>query len=143
VTVIESGLIPWDNLHLFVYRSWLHGFRALFLLVSVLLTVSTRKGQGCTLPWSSMGANIGIVIRISANKTTSQLSITVVGESYRVVKIRSLTWSNLIVLVCHHTRSNRKLGCLSLSVCRLYLIDRGCILFLFFRLCIKLPPLPD
>jgi hypothetical protein len=137
VTVIESGLIPWDNLYLFVYRSWLQGFRALSLLVSVLLTVSTRKGQGCSLPWSSMGANIGIVVWISANETASQLSVTVVGESYRIVKVRSLTWSYLIIPVCHYTWSDRKLGCLSSSVCRLYLIDRGCLLFFFFRLCIK------
>jgi hypothetical protein len=137
VTVIESGLIPWDNLHLFVYRSWLHGFRTLSLLVSVLLTVSTRKDQGRSLPWSSLWASIGIVVRISANKTASQLAITVVGESYRIVEIRSLAWSYLIIPVCHHTWSDRKLGCLSSSVHRLYLIDRGCLLFFFFRLCIK------
>jgi hypothetical protein len=84
-----------------------------------------------------MGANIGIVVRISANETASQLSVTVVGESYRIIKIRSLTWSNLIVPVRHYTLSDRKLGCLSPSVCRLYLIDRGCILFFFFQLCIE------
>jgi hypothetical protein len=137
VTVIESGLILWDNLYLFVYRSWLHGFRALSLLVSVLLTVSTRKDQGCSLPWSSLRASIGIVVRISANKIASQLAITVVGESYRIFEIRSLTWSYLIIPVCHHTRSDWKLGCLSSSVRRLYLIDHGCLLFFFFRLCIK------
>jgi hypothetical protein len=137
VTVIESGLIPWDNLYLFVYRSWLHGFRALSLLVSVLLTVPTQKNHGCSLPWSSMWASIGIVIRISANETASQLAITVVGESYRIVEVRSLTWSYLIIPVCHHTWSDRKLGRLSSSVRRLYLVDRGCLLFFFFRLRIK------
>jgi hypothetical protein len=137
VTVIESGLIPWDNLYLFVYRSWLHGFRALSFLVSILLTVSTRKDQGCSLPWSSMWASIGIVIRISRNETASQLAITVVGESYRIVKICSLTWSYLIIPVCHHTRSNRNLGRLSSSIHRLYLVDRGCLLFFFFWLRIK------
>jgi hypothetical protein len=116
-------LILWDNLHLFVYRSWLHGFRALSLLMSVLLTVSTRKDQGCSLPWSSLWASIGIVVRISTNETASQLAITVVGESYRIVEIRSLTWSYLIIPVCHHTWSDRKLGCLSSSVRRLY---QGC-----------------
>jgi hypothetical protein len=83
------------------------------------------------------GGKIGIVVRISANETASQLSVTVVGESYWIVEIRSLTWSYLIVPVCHYAWSDRKLGCLSLSVCRLYLIDRGCPLFFFFRLCIK------
>jgi hypothetical protein len=106
--------------------------------MSVLLTISTWEDQGCTLPWSSMRAIVGIVIRISTNKTTSQLAITVVGESYRIVKIRSLTWSYLIILVCHHTWSNRKLGRLSSSIRRLYLVDRGCLLFFFFfRLLIK------
>jgi hypothetical protein len=105
--------------------------------MSVLLTVSTWEDQGCTLPWSSMWAIVGIVIRISTNKTASQLAITVVGESYRIVEIRSLTWSYLIILVGHHTWSNRKLGRLSSSVRRLYLVDRGCLLFFFFRLCIK------
>jgi hypothetical protein len=137
VTVIEYGLIPWDNLYLFVYWSWLHGFRALSLLVSVFLTVSIRKDQGCSLPWSSMWASIGIVIRISTNKTTSQLAITVVRESYRIVEVRSLTWSHLIIPVSHHTRSDRKLGRLSSSVRRLYLVDRGCLFFFFFRLRIK------
>jgi hypothetical protein len=122
---------------MFVYRSWLHGFKALSLLMSVLLTVSTRKDQGCSLPWSSMWASIGIVVRISANKTASQLAITVVGESYRIVEIRSLTWSYLIIPVCHHTRSSWKLGCLSPSVCRLYLVDRGCLFRFLFRLSIK------
>jgi hypothetical protein len=122
-----------------VYQSWLHGFRALSLLVSVLLTVSTRKDQGCSLPWSSMGANIGIVIRISANETASQLAITVVGESYRIVEVRSLTWPYLKIPVCHHTWSNRKLGRLSSSVRGLYLVNRGCLLFFLFRLCIKYP----
>jgi hypothetical protein len=137
VTVIEFGLIPWDNLYLFAYRSWLHRFRALSLLVSVLLTVSTRKDQGCSLPWSSMWASIGIVVRISTNETASQLAITVVGESYRIVKIRTLTGSYLIIPVCHHTWSDRKLGRLSSSVRRLYLVDRGCLLFFLFRLRIK------
>jgi hypothetical protein len=137
VTVIESGLILWDNLYLFVYRSWLHGFRALSLLVSVLLTVSTRKNQGCSLPWSSMWASIGIVIRISANETASQLAITVVRESYRIVEVRSLTWPYLIIPVCHHTWLDRKLGRLSSSVRRLYLVGRGCLFFFLFRLCIK------
>jgi hypothetical protein len=137
VTIIESGLIPWDNLYLFVYRSWLHGFRTLSLLVSVPLTVPTRKNQWCSLPWSSMWASIGIVIRISANKTASQLAITVVGESYRIVKIHSLTWSHLIIPVWHHTWSDRKLGRLSSFVCRLYLVDHGCLLFFLFRLRIK------
>jgi hypothetical protein len=137
VTAIESGLIPWDNLYLFVYWSWLHGLRALSLLMSVLLTVSTRKDQGCSLPWSSMWANIGIVVRISANETASQLAITVVGESYRIVEVRSLTWSYLKIPVCHQTWSNRKLGHLSSSVRRLYLVNRGCLLFFFFRLRIK------
>jgi hypothetical protein len=122
---------------MFVYRSWLYGFRALSLLVSVFLIVSTRKDQGCSLPWSSMWANIGIVIRISANETASQLAITVVGESYRIVEVRPLTWSYLIIPVCHHIWSARKLGCLSSSVRRLYLVDCGCLLFLFFRLRIK------
>jgi hypothetical protein len=89
------------------------------------------------LPCSSMWAIIGIVIRISANKTASQLAITVVGESYRIVEIRYLTWSFLIIPVFHHTRSNRKLGCLSSYVCRLYLVDRGCLLLFLFRLSIK------
>jgi hypothetical protein len=137
VAIIESGLIPWDNLHLFVYRSWLHGFRTLSVLMSILLTVSTWKDQGCPLPWSSMRAIIGIVIRISTNKIASQLAITVVGESYRIVEIRSLTWSYLIIPVCHHTRSSWKLGCLSPSVCRLYLVDRGCLFRFLFRLSIK------
>jgi hypothetical protein len=137
VTVIESGLILWDNLYLFVYRSWLHGFRALSLLVSVLLTVPTRKNQGCSLLWSSMWASIGIVIRIPANETASQLAITVVGESYRIVEIRSLTWSYLIIPVCNHTWSYRKLGCFSSSVCRLYLVDCGCLLFFLFQLHIE------
>jgi hypothetical protein len=104
--------------------------------MSVFLTVSTREDQGCSLPWSSMWASIGIVIRISTNKTASQLAITVVGESYRIVEIRTLTWSYLKIPVCHHTWSDRKLGRLSSSVRRLYLVDRGC-LFFFFRLCIK------
>jgi hypothetical protein len=137
VTVIESGLIPWDNLYLFVYWSRLHGLRALSLLMSVFLTISTREDQGCSLPWSSMLASIGIVIRISTNKTASQLAITVVGKSYRIVEIRSLTWSYLIIPVCYHARSNRKLGCLSSSVCRLYLVDCGCLLRFLFRLSIK------
>jgi hypothetical protein len=137
VAIIESGLIPWDNFYLFVYRSWLHGFRILSLLMSILLTVPTREDQGCTLPWSSMWAIIGIVIRISTNKTASQLAITVVGESYRIVKICSLTWSYLIIPVCNHARSNWKLGYLSSSVCRLYLVDRGCLLHFLFRLSIK------
>jgi hypothetical protein len=107
------------------------------LLVSVLLTVPTRKNQGCSLPWSSMWVSIGIVIRIFANETASQLAITVVGESYRIVKIRTLTWSHMIILVCHHTRSDQKLGRLSSSVRRLYLVDRGCLLFFLFRLRIK------
>jgi hypothetical protein len=105
--------------------------------MSVLLTVSTRKDQGCSLPWSSMWASIGIVIRISANKTASQLAITVVGESYRIVEVRSLTWPYLIIPVCHHTGSDWKLGRLSSSVRRLYLVDRGCLLFFLFRLRIK------
>jgi hypothetical protein len=137
VTVIESGLVPWDNLYLFVYRSWLHGLRALSLLVSILLTVPTRKNQGCSLPWSSMWASIDIVIRISANETASQLAITVVGESYRIVKVRSLTRSYLIIPVCHHTWSDRKLGRLSSPVRWLYLVDCGCLLFFFFWLRIK------
>jgi hypothetical protein len=107
------------------------------LLMSVLLTIPTRKNQGCSLPRSSMWASVGIVIRISANKTASQLAITVVGESYRIVEIHSLTWSHLIIPGCHHTRSNRKLGRLSSSVRRLYLVDCGCLLFFFFRLRIK------
>jgi hypothetical protein len=115
----------------------MHGFRTLSLLMSILLTVSTREDQGCPLPWSSMQAIIGIVIRISTNKIASQLAITVVGESYRIVEVRSLTWSYLITPVCHHARSNRKLGCLSSSVCRLYLVDRGCLLLFLFRLSIK------
>jgi hypothetical protein len=86
VTVIESGLIPWDNLYLFVYRPWLHGFRALSFLMSVFLTVSTRKDQGYSLTWPSMWASIGIVVRISANETASQLAITVVGESTGLLK---------------------------------------------------------
>jgi hypothetical protein len=106
----------------------------LSLLMSVLLTVPTWEDQGCSLPWSSMWASIGIVIRISANETASQLAITVVGESYRIVEIRSLTWSHLIIPVCHHTRSNRKLGRLSSSVRRLYLVDRGGLLFFFLRI---------
>jgi hypothetical protein len=130
-------LIPWDNLYLFVYRPWLHGFRALSLLMSVLLTVSTWKDQGCSLPWSSMWASIGIVIWISANETASQLAITVVGESYRIVEVHSLTWSYLKIPVYHHTWSNRKLGRLSSSVRRLYLVNRGCLLFFLFRLRIK------
>jgi hypothetical protein len=105
--------------------------------MSVLLTVSIRKDQGCSLPWSFMWASIGIVIWISANETASQLAITVVGESYRIVKIRSLTWSYLIIPVCHYTWSDRKLGRLSSSVRRLYLIDRGCLLLFLFRLRIK------
>jgi hypothetical protein len=84
-----------------------------------------------------MWASIGIVIRISANETASQLVITIVGESYRIVEIRSLTWSHLIIPVCHHNWSNRKLGRLSSSVRRLYLVDGGCLLFFFFRLRIK------
>jgi hypothetical protein len=130
-------LIPWDNLYLFVYRSRLHGFRALSLLMSVFLTVSTWEDQGCTLPWSSMWAIISRVIRISTNKTVSQLAITVVGESYRIVEIYTLIWSYLIILVCHHTWSNWKLGRLSSFVRRLYLVDRGCLLFFLFRLSIK------
>jgi hypothetical protein len=43
VAIVESRLIPWDNLHLFVYRSWLHGFRTLSLLMPILLTVPTRE----------------------------------------------------------------------------------------------------
>jgi hypothetical protein len=105
--------------------------------MSVLLTVSIRKDQGCSLSWSSMWASVGIVIRISANKTASQLAITVVGESYRIVEIRTLTWPYLIIPVCHHTGSDRKLGRLSSSVRRLYLVDRGCLLFFLFRLRIK------
>jgi hypothetical protein len=84
-----------------------------------------------------MQAIVGIVIRISTNKTASQLAITVVGESYRNFEIRTLTWSYLIIPVCHHTWSNRKLGRLSSFVRRLYLVDRGCLLFFFFRLRIK------
>jgi hypothetical protein len=80
---------------------------------------------------------IGIVIRISTNKTASQLAITIVGESYRIVEICSLTWTYLIIPVRHHTRLNRKLGCLFPSVCRLYLVDRGCLLRFLFRLSIK------
>jgi hypothetical protein len=105
--------------------------------MSVLLTVSTWEDQGCTLPWSSMRATIGILIQISTNKIASQLAITVVGESYRIVEICSLTWSYLIIPVCHHTRSNRKLGRLSSSVRRLYVVDRRCLLFFLFRLSIK------
>jgi hypothetical protein len=105
--------------------------------MSILLTVSTWEDQGRTLPWSSMWAIIGIVIRISTNKTASQLAITVVGESYRIVEICSLTWSYLLIPVCHHARSNRKLGCLFPSVCRLYIIDRGCLLLFLFPLSIK------
>jgi hypothetical protein len=77
------------------------------------------------------------VIRIPTNKTTSQLAITVVGESYRIVEIRSLTWSYLIIPVCHHVRSNQKLGYLSSSVRRLYLVDRRCLLLFLFWLSIK------
>jgi hypothetical protein len=137
VAIIESGLILWNNLYLFIYWSWLHGFRTLSLLMPMLLTVPTREDQGCTLPWSSMRAIIGIVIRISTNKTASQLAITVVGKSYWIVEIRSLTWSYLISPVFHCVRSNRKLGYLSSSVRRLYLVDRGCLLRFLFRLSIK------
>jgi hypothetical protein len=105
--------------------------------MSIFLTVSTWEDQGYTLPWSPMRAIIGIVIRISTNKTTSRLAITVVGESYRIVEIRSLTWSYLVIPVCHHARSTRKLGCLSLSVFRLYLVDCGCLLRFLFQLSIK------
>jgi hypothetical protein len=95
------------------------------------------RHQGCSLSWSSIWASIGIVVRISANETASQLAITVVGESYRIVEVCSLTWSYLIIPVCHHTWSDRKIGRLSSSVRRLYLVDRGCLFFLFFRLRIK------
>jgi hypothetical protein len=105
--------------------------------MSVLLTVPTQKNQGCSLPLSSMRAIVGIVVWISTNKIASQLAITVVGESYRIVEIRSLTWSYLIIPICHHTWSNRKLGRLSPSIYRLYMIDRRCLLFFFFRLRIK------
>jgi hypothetical protein len=137
VTVIEFRLIPWDNLYLFVYRSWLHRFRALPLLMSVLLTVPTRKDQGCSLSWSSLWASVGIVVRISANKTASQLAITVIGKSYRIVEIHALTWPYLIVPVGHNIWPIRKLGPLPSSIHRLYVIDRGCLLFFLFRLCIK------
>jgi hypothetical protein len=87
------------------------------MIFRVTFTVFYRRIWSIVEKYSILCCD-SIVIRISTNKTAFQLSITVVGESYRIVEIHSLTWSYLIIPVCHHTWSNRKLGRLSSPVRR-------------------------